>query len=80
MDQISIVIPTMAASVVDTNPPTMLYIPNFLDRLVEETEDNLTFETTHKDLLLKDWITPGLSTEILSFFPTSEQRTGRFQD
>jgi hypothetical protein len=28
---------------------------------------------TRKDLLLEDWITPGLSTEMRSLFPTSEQ-------
>ncbi len=78
--QISTVIPTMA-TLVDANdaerpvpyPPTVLYIPNFLDVLVEEAEDNLTYETTHKDLLLKDWITPGLSTETQSFFPMANQ-------
>jgi hypothetical protein len=40
----------MAASVVDANDverlvthlPILLYIPNFLDVLVEEAEDNLT--------------------------------------
>jgi hypothetical protein len=80
--QISTVIPTMA-SIVDANDVERLVshcqlcsinTPDFLDVLVEEAEDNLTYETTHKDLLLKDWITPGLSTtEIISFFPTAEQ-------
>jgi hypothetical protein len=74
----------MAASVLEANeveplplvvplpPTTMLSIPDFLDVLVEEAEDNLTYETTHKDLLLKDWLTPGLSTtEIQPFFPST---------
>jgi hypothetical protein len=54
-------------------PPTGLYIPDFLDVLVEEAEGNLTHEKTHKDILLKDWITPGLSTETQSFFPMANQ-------
>jgi hypothetical protein len=55
------------------HPSNVLYIPNFLDVLVEEAEDNLTYKMTHKELLLKDWITSGLSTKIQSFFPVAEQ-------
>jgi hypothetical protein len=56
-----------------THPPTVLYIPDFPDALVEDAEDNLTYKTTHKDISLKDWITPGLTSKIHSFFPTADQ-------
>jgi hypothetical protein len=51
----------------------VLYIPDFFDAVVEDAEDNLTYETTHKEILLKDWITPGLTCKIHSFFPTADQ-------
>jgi hypothetical protein len=54
-------------------PPTMLYVPEFLDGLIEFAEDNMTYETVHRQLLAKDWITPGLSTEINSCFPKAAQ-------
>jgi hypothetical protein len=71
----------MATVLVDANDeeqpvpylPIVLYIPDFLDVLVEEAEDNLTYKITHKELFLNDWITPGLSTKIQSFFPTAEE-------
>jgi hypothetical protein len=53
--------------------PTLLYIPDFLDVMVEDAEETLNYKTIHKDLLLKDWITFGLSTEIQSLFPTADQ-------
>jgi hypothetical protein len=59
--QLFTVIPTMASLVgandVDGLVPlqhTVLYIPGFLDALVEDAEDNLTYQSTHKNLLLKD--------------------------
>jgi hypothetical protein len=53
--------------------PTLLYIPDFLDAMVEGAEETLNCDMIHKDLLLKDWIIPGLSTEIQSLFPTADQ-------
>jgi hypothetical protein len=76
-------IPTMAASVVDANDghgplpaqTTLLYIPDFLDgAMVDKVEETLKYKTIHKDLLQKDWITTGLSTEIHSLFvPTADK-------
>jgi hypothetical protein len=52
---------------------TLLYIPDFLEVMVQEAEETLNYEIIHKDLLLKDWITPGLSTHIQSLFPSANQ-------
>jgi hypothetical protein len=78
--QIFTVIPTVV-SVADANdvelpvshPPKVLYIPDFLDALVEDADDSLTYETTHKCLLLKNWLTHGLTSEMRCCFPTADQ-------